>query len=141
MPRSATSGPREISQKWRKYAGIRLADCPRFDDGGAMLEKRGSSRKRPIIEVLSGTLVGKKISLGLTMVTVGKDEGMDLAISDDSAAEAHAGFLFWKGEARVFDFGTEAGTFVNGERVAETALADNDEIQIGATRFRFIGNA
>ncbi|MBI3071729.1 MAG: FHA domain-containing protein [Deltaproteobacteria bacterium] len=106
-----------------------------------MLEKRGGTRNRPVIEVISGALEGKKIALGLTMVTVGKDEGMDLPITDDEAAAAHAGFLLWKGEVRVFDFGTEAGTFVNGERVAETALADNDEIQIGSTRFRFIGNA
>jgi hypothetical protein len=70
---------------------------------------------------------------------IGADERADLVLADADVAAAHAEVRRGPdGRYRIADLGAPQGTFVNGARVVEAALANGDEILVGASRLRFV---
>lgn len=71
-------------------------------------------------------------------MTVGREPGADIILNENQVSRKHAQFLTVGAETKVIDLGSTNGTFVNGERVTlERALAEGDEIQIGANILKF----
>jgi hypothetical protein len=70
--------------------------------------------------------------------TIGRDttNGVPLAM-DTTVSRRHAVIAADGGGHVIRDQGSANGTFVNGQRVEETALRPGDEVSIGGTRFRF----
>jgi pSer/pThr/pTyr-binding forkhead associated (FHA) protein len=70
--------------------------------------------------------------------TIGRDatNGVPLAM-DTTVSRRHAVIAADGGGYIIRDQGSSNGTFVNGQRVEETALRPGDEVSIGGTRFRF----
>ncbi|MEK6233571.1 MAG: FHA domain-containing protein [Planctomycetales bacterium] len=95
-------------------------------------------KKRILIEVISEGRQGRVATLfpGQTL-RIGRSAWMDLEIPRD--AQASAEHLILKAEdhgCRLRDLGSSNGTFVNGKRVAETNLRDEDVVTAGQTNFR-----
>lgn len=67
--------------------------------------------------------------------TIGRS-GADILVRDPKVSRSHAKFTVEDDCFFVWDFGSENGTFVNGNRIREaTPLAENDVIKIGDTLF------
>jgi Protein of unknown function (DUF3662)/FHA domain len=68
---------------------------------------------------------------------VGRNEESEVVLLDPSVSRIHAVVELDGVAPRVRDLGSTNGTFVNGERVADRALCDGDELTFGNTRMRF----
>lgn len=66
-------------------------------------------------------------------MTVGRDNAA-LLIRDPKMSRPHAKVTIEDGQFTLWDFGSENGTFVNGEKIrSATPLQENDEIKMGDT--------
>jgi hypothetical protein len=88
---------------------------------GFLVVKEGA-RRGQVHRISGGTTVGRS--------------NAKLVLRDAKVSRPHAKFTV-EGEAfTIWDFGSENGTFVNGERITgATPLKENDEIKIGDTVF------
>src|SRR3954453_10431128 len=70
-------------------------------------------------------------------VLIGRSRRCDFVIADASVSRRHA--LLLKGDEgwTVYDLGSTNGTRINGWRVGRAALRPGDELELGASRFRF----
>jgi len=66
---------------------------------------------------------------------IGRKEG-NLILDDLKVSGTHAKITFEKKKYMIWDFGSSNGTFVNGKRITEaTVIDENDEVGIGDTVF------
>ena len=78
--------------------------------------------------------------LVVATVVVGRDPTCDITGTDDLLSRRHAEFSLANNRVLVRDLGSRNGVFVNGTRVAETALNSNDLVQIGQLKIRFLSD-
>ncbi len=85
-------------------------------------------------EVWSYTLEfrGERLELEERQLAVGRSRTCDVPIKDPSVSRRHAELAPGGGKIQVRDLGSSNGTFVNGQRVTESAeLADGDTLALG----------
>lgn len=87
--------------------------------------------------VIYGADLGKRIPLG-DALECGRSLETDVPLDDESVSRRHARFA-WNGtDYVVSDLGSTNGTYVNDVLVSERALADDDQIKVGHTIFKFL---
>ncbi|MGC8862143.1 MAG: FHA domain-containing protein [Armatimonadota bacterium] len=92
----------------------------------------------PRLVGIAGTYMGQIFEIGWGSKVIGREAGCDIALTSDSTtSRRHATITASAGVYSIRDEGSANGTFVNGARITEQKLTPGDEIQIGATRFRF----
>lgn len=88
---------------------------------GFLIVKNGS-RRGQVHRISAGTTFGRSDAR--------------IVLHDPKVSRTHAKFTIEKDHFTLWDFGSENGTFVNGERIRQaTAVVENDEIKIGDTIF------
>jgi tetratricopeptide (TPR) repeat protein len=88
--------------------------------------------------VTSGSRKGEEFPIWGGM-TIGRDEGRDIALTDDGSVSSTHAFFNVEGDAvTIVDERSRNGVFVNGERVLSQRLTHGDSISIGKTSFRFV---
>ena len=96
-----------------------------FTTGGAplaMLWVKEGPRRGKFYPIRHGTVIGRK-------------EG-GLILDDPKVSSSHAKFTMEKDDFFIWDFGSANGTYVNGKRIREaTLLEENDLVKIGDTFF------
>ena len=91
---------------------------------------------RLILTVVQGTEVGRSVVLeGHESRVVGRDGKADVSFRDTDSHMSRSHFLIELGGGRAVlrDLGSQNGTFLNGDRVTRTPLADGDRITAGRT--------
>jgi DNA-binding NtrC family response regulator len=77
------------------------------------------------------------LPMGRQVVTIGRDPECELMLNDTATSRRHAR-LERRGEHHyLVDLHSTNGTMVNGRRIREARLVENDVIRIGDTVFRF----
>jgi pSer/pThr/pTyr-binding forkhead associated (FHA) protein len=71
-----------------------------------------------------------RVAPGITHI--GRGWGAELRLEDHAVSRRHAILVNRSRELRILDDRSANGTYVNGRRVTEAALADGDVIVIGA---------
>jgi pSer/pThr/pTyr-binding forkhead associated (FHA) protein len=91
-----------------------------------------------VLYVLNGPLAGQRLPLRHGFL-IGKAPGSDLLVEDGFASSQHAQIAMdaW-GNCTLYDRGSTNGTFVNGVRVHEYALAHGVSVKIGSIELRFL---
>lgn len=80
----------------------------------------------------NGPLTGRAFTLHQDTTTIGRIAGNDIIILDGTVSRRHARLVFQAGQWVVEDLNSSNGTFVNGQRVARTAmLRHGDEVRMG----------
>jgi diguanylate cyclase (GGDEF)-like protein len=98
----------------------------------------GLHQKEPAIDVLGGAAMGQQIILGEGDTVWGRSQDADIPIDDDAISRYHFKIKVKDKVAIVEDLNSTNGTFVNGERIKQYVLQNNDKIQISsATVLRF----
>jgi two-component system cell cycle response regulator len=97
--------------------------------GGAKAPKRD----RPYFIVLAGSNLGRMFRVEKGEVILGRSTNAQIRLEDDGISRNHARVTMRGEELWIEDLGSQNGTFINGEKVAEKALQDGDKIQVGAT--------
>jgi len=88
--------------------------------------------------VKMGFEAGKVYPVRKKVVFIGRGSGNDIRLDDDLISEQHAKISLYEGKLILFDLGSTNGTSVNGRRIRETPLAENDVITIGRTDLKFL---
>lgn len=85
-----------------------------------------------------GVYAGHIFEITSPAMVIGREADNPIALSNDSTtSRRHATISQVDGGCSIRDEGSSNGTFVNGARISEQKLSSGDEIQIGATKFRF----
>jgi len=80
----------------------------------------------------------KEIPLDKDTVTIGRNPGNDINIDNLAISGFHAKLINRGGRFFIEDLNSTNGTFVNGKRISECALNNNDDIVIGKHSLIFI---
>jgi pSer/pThr/pTyr-binding forkhead associated (FHA) protein len=80
----------------------------------------------------------KEIPLDKDTVTIGRNPGNDINIDNLAVSGFHAKLINRGGRFFIEDLNSTNGTFVNGKRISECALNNNDDIVIGKHSLVFI---
>ncbi|HET7788523.1 MAG TPA: GGDEF domain-containing protein [Myxococcales bacterium] len=100
--------------------------------------QRSAMDKSPFLLILSGPQVGELHRLTPELVTVIGRGDADLRVRDDGVSRRHCSIQPRERGALLLDLGSANGTFVDGERVGERLLSNDDRFQIGtSTTFKF----
>ena len=91
----------------------------------------------PRLVAIQGPLTGHTFSLPNGDWTIGRSMKNHLALPDKAVSRDHCVIKRSGGAVRVVDFNSHNGTLVNGHKVAEHELAQNDRLQMGASVFLF----
>ena len=100
-----------------------------------ILDREALLRERP--RAPKGTLIAREgsvrreLALGPDPISIGRDPKNDLALDDRRVSRRHAEIRLRLGRYTLYDLQSTNGTFVNGRRIAEMVLSDEDRIAIG----------
>jgi tetratricopeptide (TPR) repeat protein len=125
-----------------------IDDALNPEDKHAILQRRtqvggyfpspGPRRPTAILSGVAGAMQNRQFPMEKESLHIGANPQNDLCIPDDDYVSGnHAWLRYEKGSIFVVDVGSRNGTFVNGQRVSNTAraLTPGDRIQIGNTIF------
>ena len=90
-----------------------------------------------LLVVTRGPNAGSKFLLDKDETSVGRYPESDIFLDDVTVSRRHAQVRRDEGRFFVEDVGSLNGTYVNGERVEATQLANADELQIGKFKLSF----
>jgi pSer/pThr/pTyr-binding forkhead associated (FHA) protein len=74
---------------------------------------------------------GDEIEIEPLPFTVGRDEGCELRLDDESISSSHARFLFEDHHLVLEDLGSTNGSFVKGRRIDKSRVGHGTEIELG----------
>jgi diguanylate cyclase (GGDEF)-like protein len=98
----------------------------------------GLHQKEPAIDILGGPAMGQQIILGEGDTVWGRNQDADIPIDDEAISRYHFKIKVKDKVAVIEDLNSTNGTFVNGERIKQHVLQNNDKVQISsATVLRF----
>ena len=93
-----------------------LAAKPRAPQG-AIVAREGSVRR--------------EVPLGAEPISIGRDPKNGIVLDDRRVSRRHAEVRLRLGRYTLYDLQSTNGTLVNGRRIAEVVLSDEDRITIG----------
>jgi FHA domain-containing protein len=100
-----------------------------------ILDREAALRDRP--RAPKGTLIAREgsvrreLALGPDPISIGRDPKNDIALDDRRVSRRHAEIRLRLGRYTLYDLQSTNGTFVNGRRIAEMVLSDEDRVTIG----------
>ncbi len=102
-----------------------------------------SSKKLPYLRLLNRDALELETEEQYALednMTIGRDSDNNIAITDSFLSGRHAMFMRQDRSYFIKDLDTTNGTFVNGEKLADTPmqLKDGDKIQIGQLNFLYV---
>jgi hypothetical protein len=101
----------------------------------------GRLEEGPRLIGVHGVYNGYTFTLSPAFTEIGRDLARGVALPQDhNVSRRHAAIQYADGEYIVTDEGSSNGTFINGVRLAAQSahpLRPGDEVQFGASRFRF----
>ncbi len=87
---------------------------------------------------VAGPSKGRDLRLGSGTLRVGSSRDCEVPLGgDEYVSSRHAEILVERTGVRVRDLQSRNGTFVNGERIRESMLADGDRVRFGTTELVF----
>jgi len=89
-----------------------------------------------VLVVLSGNEVGQRVAVDRTLL-IGRDPAANLTLTDGLVSWHHARIEDRGDSWTLVDLGSTNGTTVNGEKLAEFELKQNDRIVFGSTVVSF----
>ncbi len=112
-------------------------------NSGAAFGSRGMAPQRgasdmPRLVGVEGPYTGQVFLLTNPNIVVGREPDRDLALTADAMiSRTHARISNENGDLVVYDNNSANGTYVNGQKIAMQLLVIGDQVQFGASKFRF----
>ncbi len=87
-----------------------------------------------VLSVLRGRRRGATFQIGAASTILGRGENAQIRLDDDGVSRRHAEIVrLDDGAVQLRDLGSTNGTFVNGEKITERVLEDDDRVALGTT--------
>ena len=105
---------------------------------GALIGLVENLLKDAWLRVVAGRLTGKQFVIYRNPTMIGSSPKSDIYLFKDATVEPQHAAISNDGHGHfIQDYGTPAGTLVNGRRVSNQRLRSGDTIQVGATQFQY----
>ncbi|MGE4608119.1 MAG: FHA domain-containing protein [Myxococcota bacterium] len=93
-----------------------------------------------VLVICNGGFEGMEYELRSEETLIGRNPTTDITLLDENISREHSIILLdcEVGSYTIEDLQSTNGTKVNGKKVRSSELSDDDEIEIGHTRFRFL---
>ncbi|MBN1393451.1 MAG: FHA domain-containing protein [Pirellulales bacterium] len=95
----------------------------------------------PTLFVIRGADQGCRFELTEPIERLGRDPSSTIQIHDTEVSRHHAEIRLHENEYAISDLNSSNGTFVNGQRIRNHALASGDQLQVGRTLLLYTGPA
>lgn len=90
--------------------------------------------------ILAGhTEVGRRFRLGEGSYVIGRTEGADLRIANDTVGRRHARITVQEGRVSIEDLSSPCGIYVDDQRASAAELSPGAHIRIGAVVLELVG--
>ena len=107
---------------------------------GAPLSRAALASSLRVLRILSGNLKGKKLMLPDHEITLGTSRSCQLKQAGEGIAAKHCTLKPTPLGILVNDLGSEAGTFIDNERISqETLLEPGGLLKVGSMLYRLVG--
>jgi predicted component of type VI protein secretion system len=93
---------------------------------------------RASLVVLSGEAAGTEWEVQGPQTTIGRGDGCDWKVDDDTMSKEHATIEFSDGGLRLRDLASMNGILLNGTQVNAAELESGDRFQLGDHEFQFV---
>ncbi len=92
-----------------------------------------------VLVICNGGFEGMEYELRSEETLIGRNPTTDVTLLDENISREHSIILYDDESATytIEDLQSTNGTKVNGKKIRSASLSDDDEIEIGHTRFRF----
>ena len=96
-----------------------------------------------VLVICNGGFEGMEYRLSSEETLIGRNPTTDVTLLDENISREHSIIVFdvEEGTYSIEDLQSTNGTKVNGKRIRSACLAEDDEIEVGHTRFRFFTRA
>ncbi len=91
-----------------------------------------------LLVVTRGPISGSKFEIEKAVTTLGRHPESDIFLDDVTVSRRHVEIEHKGEEFTLRDTGSLNGTYLNRERIEQTALSSGDELQIGVFRLLFL---
>lgn len=89
--------------------------------------------------VVDGAAAGTEYGLEGDRIVIGRAEDCDISINHSSVSRVHAEIVnLGEGQYEIFDRGSSNGVRVNGVKLERRVIEDDDELELGDVRLRFV---
>ncbi|NJN16761.1 MAG: DUF3662 domain-containing protein [Oscillochloris sp.] len=139
-----------------EHPQVRLAEDTAVPKRGIQVVAEMANSQAETTRVMSGTMVQaaparrshallllqsaqgpQPIPVESTLVSIGRGLSNDIIVEDSRVSRHHVQLRYKARRFWITDLGSTNGTFVNGERINETALRDGDLISLGGLELTF----
>lgn len=91
------------------------------------------------LKVLTGGRAGTTVRIAGPKFFIGRSAACHLRPRSEAIGEYHCALVLGPDQVTVFDFGSDDGTYVNGQRIASpTPLNSGDHLRIGPLEFEVV---
>ena len=127
-----------VAQLWKNPPHPEARDASRYVSEP---ETKAPSPARLIVQDAQGRPLNEHLlpAGGDDEVRIGRGADNDLILDDSTASSSHARIHATELGWEIVDLGSSNGTFVGGDRVERHVLGGGDDIKIGRSRIRFVG--
>lgn len=96
-----------------------------------------------ILVVVHGPYKGHKYVFSIKIpVIIGRDRDVNISLEDDQfVSRKHSTIFYENGHFIIKDINSKNGTFVNGKKISQTIIEDNDIIIIGNTHIKIFARS
>ncbi len=95
---------------------------------------------KPALIGINEPMVGHQVVLEQQKYRIGRSEENEIIVNETSVSSSHAQMVFRDGQWRIINLLSSNGTYVNGEKIAESILFPGDQIRLGNVEFMFINS-
>jgi predicted Zn finger-like uncharacterized protein len=90
------------------------------------------------LAVIAGAQAGSVFPVAKPRIFIGRGSSMDVQLKDAEVSRRHCMLEIRDDDGTLIDLGTTNGTFVAGERIDQSELANQSEFTVGSTTMMFI---
>ncbi|MEO5769837.1 MAG: FHA domain-containing protein [Polyangia bacterium] len=87
---------------------------------------------------INGDHPGRVYGLTRNTVIIGRNDGVDVAVTDPSVSGHHARIINGSDGFEIEDLSSTNGTFLHGERIKRARLKNGDRLLVGTVEFTFL---
>jgi adenylate cyclase len=98
---------------------------------------KAAGKPQITVTILAGPEQGQVHKINRPTTTVGRSNTCEVVLTDPLISRQHCQILLGMGGVILRDLGSTNGTFLNGTRIIESAIRNQDVISVGNTRLRF----